>query len=66
MVKQAKPDLNTPELEGITLSGALAVVYSKYDLGCGWEEQIHPYSKGYASQDALKLGMNTLVYAMTH
>jgi hypothetical protein len=66
MVKQSKPDLNTAELEGISISGALAVIYSKYDLGCGWEEQIHPYSKGYASADALKVGMNTLVYAMTH
>ena len=51
---------------GYTLGGVLAVVYSKYDLGCGWEEIEHPYSRGITSSDALKLGMNTIVYAMTH
>ena len=66
LVRQTQPGLNTPQLEGISLGGTLCVVYSPYDLGCGWEEQIHPYSKGYSSRDALKIGMNVLVYSMTH
>jgi len=66
LVKQSKPGFNAPSLEGISLNGILAVVYSKYDLGCGWEEIEHPYARGVTSSDALKLGMNTIVYAMTH
>jgi hypothetical protein len=53
-------------LEGITVDGHLAVVYSKYDLGCGWELKPHPYGVGYESRSALRLGINTVLYSMTH
>ena len=66
LIKQQRPGFNAPTLEGISLNGILSVVYSKYDLGCGWEEIEHPYARGLASADALKMGMNTIVYAMTH
>jgi len=59
-------DLTAPTLEGISLDGRLAVVYSRFDLGNGWEQFPHPYSYGYESEDALKLGTNLLVYAVTH
>lgn len=55
-----------PTLEGISIDGKLAVVYSRFDLGDGWEMFPHPFSRGYASQDALKIGVNVLVYALTH
>jgi hypothetical protein len=58
--------LDVPSLEGITLDGRLAVVYSRFDLGNGWEQFPHPYSYGYGEQDALQLGTNLLVYAVTH
>jgi hypothetical protein len=57
---------DTPELEGITLDGRLAVVYSKFDLGNGWEQFPHPYSYGLTDQSALQLGTNLIVYAITH
>ena len=66
LLKQSRPGFNAPSLEAISLNGILAVGYSKYDLGCGWEEIDHPYARGVASADALKLGMNAIVYAMTH
>jgi len=56
----------TPELEGIALDGRLAVVYSRFDLGNGWEQFPHAYSYGYQDEDALKIGTNVLVYAVTH
>lgn len=59
-------DISTPTLEGITLDGRLAVVYSRFDLGNGWEQFPHPYSYGYTADDAMKLGTNVLVYAVTH
>jgi hypothetical protein len=58
--------LDTPELEGISIDGRLAVVYSRFDLGNGWEQFPHPYSYGLQDEDALKIGTNILVYAVTH
>lgn len=57
---------DAPELEGITLDGRLAVVYSKFDLGNGWEQFPHAYSYGLRDESALKIGTNVIVYAMTH
>lgn len=62
-----KPNLTQPTFEGISLMGDdLAVIYSPYMLGSAWDGCERPYAKGYATRDALKLGMNILVYAMTH
>jgi hypothetical protein len=66
MIKQNRPDLATPQLEGITLGGTLAVVYSSIGLGTQWDGMERPFAKCYATRDALKLGMNVLIYAMTH
>ena len=66
LVTQGQPELNTPQLEGISVGGVLVVIYSKFDLGCGWEGQAHPYGKGYSSLDALRLGADTIVYSLTH
>ena len=65
-VKAAQPDLNAPYLEGITIDGALSVVYAPYSLGNGWEQIPYAYNLGYADSDALRVGVNILIYAMTH
>ena len=57
---------DSPELEGITLDGRLAVIYSKFDLGNGWEQFPHAYSYGLRDEAALQIGTNVIVYAMTH
>ncbi|MEN6496639.1 MAG: DUF4159 domain-containing protein, partial [Thermoguttaceae bacterium] len=57
---------DSPELEGITLEGRLAVIYSKFDLGNGWEQFPHAYSYGLRDEAALQIGTNVIVYAMTH
>jgi hypothetical protein len=59
-------DVTAPTLEGISLDGRLAVVYSRFDLGDGWEQFPHPYGYGYSQKDALAIGANLLVYAVTH
>jgi hypothetical protein len=56
----------SPTLEGISLDGRLAVVYSRFDLGNGWEQFPHAYSYGYADKDALAIGTNLIVTAVTH
>ena len=58
--------LNAPELEGITLDGRLAVIYSRFDLGNGWEQFPHAYSYGLKDESALQIGTNVIVYAVTH
>jgi hypothetical protein len=59
-------ELAAPQLEGLSLGGNLVVIYSRYDLGCGWEGMEHPYGEGYQSEGALALAANTLIYGMTH
>jgi hypothetical protein len=54
----------TPVLEGIEIDGRLAVVFSPYDLSCALENQASIECKGYVREDAAKIGINVLLYAM--
>ena len=54
-----------PRLLGIELDGHLAVIYSPFGLAGGWELSQNPYALGYADEDALKLGENILMHAVT-
>ncbi len=58
--------INAPELEGISIDGRLAVIYSRFDLGNGWEQFPHAYSYGLQDESALQIGTNVLVSAVTH
>ena len=58
--------INAPELEGISIEGKLAVIYSRFDLGNGWEQFPHAYSYGLKDESALQIGTNVLVSAVTH
>jgi Domain of unknown function (DUF4159) len=66
MLRKNKPKLIAPSLEGITAGGKLVVIYSKYGLGDGWQGEHCPYALCYEQRDALKLGLNVLIYAMSH
>jgi len=61
-----RPDMNLPELEGISINGKLAVLYSRYDIGNGWEGEARPFAKGWDRIDSIKLGINIVVYSQTH
>ena len=60
------PGLDQPRLEGISLRGDLKVIYSPFDLEAGWQGMDHPLAKAYMPDSAVKLGMNIIMYAMTH
>jgi len=60
------PGLDRPTLEGIQIDNQLRVIYSPMGLVNGWSGAPNPYDRGYAGNDALRLGINILVYAMTH
>lgn len=66
MVTAAEEGLNTPTLEGIKIDGQLAVIYSSFSLSNGWEQLDFAYSRGYSQEDALRLGVNLFVNALTH
>jgi len=66
LVKARNPDLNVPAMEGIAIDGQLAVIYSSLSLSNGWEQLRFAYNRGYASDDALRIGVNIFAYAMTH
>ena len=59
-------DLAVPTLEGVSINGQLAVVYSRFGLSTQWDGQERPYGFCYESHDGLRLGLNVLIYAMTH
>jgi len=65
-LQKAKPGLAAPSLEGVSLNNVTAVIYSRYGLGACWDGQERPFALSYSSKDALKLGANVFVYAMTH
>jgi Domain of unknown function (DUF4159) len=58
--------VRTPQLEGIVLNGDLKVIYSPFDLEAGWQGMDHPLAKGYEPNSAVQLGINIIMYAMTH
>jgi len=59
-------DLPDTPLEGIDLGGTTAVIYCPYGLGGGWRGFDHPFGRSIAHQDAVKLGVNVVLYALTH
>ncbi|OIN98256.1 hypothetical protein COS16_09280 [Candidatus Desantisbacteria bacterium CG02_land_8_20_14_3_00_49_13] len=63
-VELASPGFSSPYLEGIDIEGGTAVVYSPY--GLVWDEQVRPYSLAVMPEDSLRLGINTVVFALSH
>ncbi len=62
----ARPGLTQPYLEGISLNGDLKVIYSPIDLETGWQGLNPPLARAWQPESALKLGVNIIMYAMTH
>jgi hypothetical protein len=53
-----------PYLEGIEINGRYVVVYSKYDISCSLERQASVACTGYVHEDAVKIGVNVVKYAL--
>ena len=65
-VLREHPDLKVPMLEGISIAGDLRVIYSPYDLSSGWLGCEDPLAKTYSPVSATALGLDLMVYAVTH
>lgn len=53
-----------PRLEGITIGNSVAVVFSPNDLSCALENAKSVECKGYQTDDAARIGINILRYAL--
>jgi hypothetical protein len=53
-----------PFLEGIEVNGRFVVVYSKYDISCALERQASVACTGYVHEDAVRLAVNVVLYAL--
>ncbi len=56
--------LRRPELEGQTINGRLAVVFSPNDLSCALENTVVSQCNGYTHEDALRIGTKVILYSL--
>jgi hypothetical protein len=52
-----------PQLEGISLNGHWAVIYSKFDIGCALERHNGIECKGYNHESAVRIAANIVIYS---
>jgi len=57
-----RPD-GKPYLEGVDLGCRTAIFVNRYDLSCGWDGHTHPYAKQVMPRDAVRMGVNMMIYA---
>ncbi|MBW3538836.1 MAG: DUF4159 domain-containing protein [Planctomycetes bacterium] len=53
-----------PFLEGVEDGGRYTIVYSKYDISCALERQASAACAGYVHDDAVRIAVNVILYAM--
>ncbi|MCA9064415.1 MAG: DUF4159 domain-containing protein, partial [Planctomycetaceae bacterium] len=61
---RVREELGPPILEGIEIDGRIAVIYSRYDISCALEHQASLSCDGYIEEDAAKIAINVVLYAM--
>jgi hypothetical protein len=53
-----------PELEAVKLGDRYVIIFSRYDLSCALERHESLECPGYTRDDAARLGLNVLLYAL--
>lgn len=61
---EVQESIGEPILEGVKIQGKYAVVYSKYDLSCALERQATTACAGYTTEDAVRIGVNLVLYGL--
>ena len=51
-------------LDALVLGDRILVVHSPYDLSCSWENGSSVECVTYAPDDAFRIGINVLLYAL--
>lgn len=60
------PTLEMPEFYGLFLDDRLAVIYTPFDLMSGVNHESNAYAKGISADDATRLVINVITYALSH
>jgi hypothetical protein len=60
------PTLEAPEVYAYFIDGRIAILYSPYDLMSGVNRESNAYAKGVIDNDALRLTINMITYALSH
>lgn len=60
------PTLEYPEFLGLFIEGRLAVLYSPFDLMSGVNHESNAYAKGITADDATRVVVNIITYALSH
>ena len=54
----------SPQLEGLRINGRWAVLFSPLDLSCALESHEAIQCRGYRREDAVRIGLNVLLYSI--
>jgi hypothetical protein len=60
------PQLEFPEFYGLFVDDRLAVLYTPFDLMSGVNRESNAYAKGPANDDALRIVVDIVAYALSH
>ncbi len=61
---EEKPKKSAPKIEGLNVGCRTAVVLSRADLSCGWDNHTHPDGFRVMPADAKRLGANLMAYVL--
>ena len=53
-----------PRLEGIEVDGRYVIIFSPLDISCALENHVSLQCKGYVREDAARIGVNVILYAL--
>jgi Domain of unknown function (DUF4159) len=54
--------IGPPELQAVNLGCRAAVLFTPWDMSCGWDEHTHEHGKRLLPGDAIRLGINIVSY----
>lgn len=60
------PSLEYPMFSGLFLDGRLVVLHSPYDLFSAINRESNAFARGLVSEDAVRVGLNIITYALSH
>lgn len=66
LARQMYGPSTVPLIEVIEVDGVLPVIYSRLSMSAGWEQLPRAYNVGYADEDAIRLGVNVLMFVVAH
>jgi hypothetical protein len=55
-----------PELKGVRFGDRYGVIFSEFDLSCALEKHDSIECRGYVREDAARIGLNIIMYAIKY